>query len=82
MQKRAYHDFPLKVFFVSQYQKTSYANPSVFQKNSGIEKFLGKREEGGITMSRRFFCVRVPQNFVGELFGVSEKFWYPKKNYS
>ena len=31
--------FSVEFFFVSQYQKTSYENPSVFQKISGTEKF-------------------------------------------
>ena len=38
-------------FFVSQYRKTSYGKPLVFQKVSGIEKFYAS--EGYITIFRR-----------------------------
>ena len=36
------HDF-FRRFFVSHYHKTSQGNPSVFQKNSGIEKIMDKK---------------------------------------
>ena len=32
-------------FFVSHYRKTSQGNPSVFQKVSGFEKFMDKKDE-------------------------------------
>ena len=31
-------------FFVSHYRKTSQGNPSVFQKFSGIEKIMDKKD--------------------------------------
>ena len=33
---------------------------------------------GGITIFRRNFCLTVPKYFIGEHFGVSEKFFYQK----
>ena len=38
---------------------------------SGVEKFHAK--ERNITIFRRKFFVSVPENFVGEHFGISEK---------
>ena len=35
-------------------------------------------ERGGITIFRRRFCLTVPKFFIGEHFGVSEKFFYRK----
>ena len=49
----------------------------MFQKNFCREKyFMDKR--GGITIFRRSFCLTVPKYFIGEHFGVSEKFFYRK----
>ena len=41
MQKRGYITIFRWKFFLSQYQKISEKNPTVFQKNSDIEKFNG-----------------------------------------
>ena len=41
--------------FVSQYRKTLWGNPSVFQKISGIEKFYAS--EGYVTIFCRNFFV-------------------------
>ena len=67
------------IFLISQDRKTSPENHSVFQKNSGREKyFMDRRGGGGITIFRRSFCLSVPKNFIGEHFGVSEKFFHRK----
>ena len=70
----------LSNFFLShRTEKTSPGNHSVFQKISGREKyFMDKRGGGGITIFRRSFCHTVPEYFIGEHFGVSEKFFYGK----
>ena len=66
-------------FFISQDQKTSPGNHSVFQKVSFQEKyFIDKRGRGGFMIFRRVFCLTVPNYFIGEHFGVSEKFFYRK----
>ena len=66
-----------KKFLSHSTEKTSPGNHSVFQKISGREKhFMDKR--GGITIFRRSFCLTVPKSFIGEQFGVSEKFFYRK----
>ena len=67
----------LKIFLSHRTEKTSPGNHSVFQKNSGRENILWLRE-GGITIFRRSFCLTVPKYFIGEHFGVSEKFFYRK----
>ena len=66
---------------VTQYQKISLGNTSVYQKISDIETFYAsERGSGGeyhVSPSKTF-CHTVPKNFVGEHFGVSEKFGYRK----
>ena len=42
MHKRGHITIFCRKFVVSQYRKTSYGNPSKFQKNSGIEKCWGQ----------------------------------------
>ena len=65
-------------FFVSQYQKISLGNISVYQKISGIEKFYAS-ERGVSRSSSKTFCHTVLKKlFVGEHFGVSENFVYRK----
>ena len=67
----------LKIFSSHRTEKTSPGNHSVFQKISGREKyFMGGGV--GITIFRRSFCLTVPKYFIGEHFGVSEKFFYRK----
>ena len=62
-----------ETFLSHRTEKTSPGNHSVFQKISGREKyFMDKR--GGITI----FRLSVPKYFIGEHFGVSEKFFYRK----
>ena len=63
-------------FFISQDQKTSPENHSVFQKISDREKQFMDKRGGGITIFRRSFCLTVPKYFIGEHFGVPEKFFY------
>ena len=78
MQKRGYHDFSFKIFRLTV-PKNFVEVPfcAVFQKISGREKyFMDKR--GGITIFRRSFCLTVLKYFIGEHFGVSEKFFYRK----
>ena len=52
MQKRGYHDFSFKFFFVSQYRKIWLGNTSVYQKISGIENFYATERGEGITFLR------------------------------
>ena len=47
-----------------------------FWKCPVAKKFMDKR--GGIKIFRRSFCLTVPKYFIGEHFGVSEKFFYRK----
>ena len=73
------HGFVEKIFYLTGPKKTSPGNHSVFQKISGREKyFMDKRGGGGITIFRRSSCLTVPKYFIGEHFGVSEKFFYRK----
>ena len=58
---------------------------AVFQKNSGSKKIYEKEVGGGSIKSfcRKFFCLLVPKNFIGEPFSVSiisviEKFYVSK----
>ena len=62
-------------FFLSHSTEKFCRGTLVFQKCSGIEKFLDNR---GITILSNFFCLTVPKNFVGEPFCVSENYWYGK----
>ena len=50
----------------------------MFQKISGREKYFLDKNSGGITIFRRTFCLTLPKYFIGEHFGVSEKFFYRK----
>ena len=43
-----------------------------------MPKKFGVEGGGGITIFRRRFCLTVPKFFIGEHFGVSEKFFYRK----
>ena len=66
--------------FVTQYQKMSLGNTSVYQKILDIETFYAsEREIGGgeyhVSPSKTF-CLTVPIKFVGEHFCVSKDFWY------
>ena len=65
-------------FFVSQCQKTSWGNPSVFQKISGMEKNMDKKRGVYDDFPSKIFSLTVPKNFVGEPFGVSENLGYRK----
>ena len=50
--------FLRRKLFVTQYRKISLGNTSVYQKNSGIEKFYA-RERGGITfLHRKLFVIQ------------------------
>ena len=67
-------------FFVSQYGKTSWGNPSVlcFRKFP-VAKFIDKRGGGGYQhFPSKIFCLTVLKNFVEEPFCVSQVFWYRK----
>ena len=67
----------VEIFFYLTGPKKLRQGTIVFQKISGREKyFMDKR--GGITIFRRSFCLTVPKNFIGEHFGISEKFFYRK----
>ena len=67
---------------VTQYQKISLGNTSVYQKISDIETFYAserERERGGgdyhVSPSKNC-CLTVPIKFVGEHFCVAKDFWY------
>ena len=77
MQKSSITTFRSK-FFVSEYRKISLGNTSGYQKISGIEKIYASVGGGYHVSSSKNFCLTVPKNFVGEHFGVSEKFGYRK----
>ena len=50
----------------------------MFQKIWDIENFYASEREGVSRFSVENICHTVPKNFVGEQFGVSEKFVYRK----
>ena len=64
----------------------------MFRKNSGIENFQAKEGEASFALKNflwikgggyhdfpsKSFCLTVPKYFIGEHFGVSEKFFYRK----
>ena len=60
----------LSCVFVSQCQKLSWANRSVFQNYSGINLFWII----GVSRLCRMFSLTEPKNFVGKRFCVSENF--------
>ena len=66
-------------FFVSQYGKTSWGNPSVlcFRKFP-VAKFMDKRGGGYQDFPSKIFCLTVLKNFVEEPLCVSQIFWYRK----
>ena len=68
----------LSIFFISQDRKTSPGNNSVLQKFFGRRKyFMGKKGGGGVSrVSKKNFCLTVPNYFIGKQFGGSEKFLY------
>ena len=68
----------VEIFLSHRTEKTSPGNHSVFQKISGTENYFMDKRGGGITIFRRSFCLTVPRYFIGEHFGVSEKFFYRK----
>ena len=69
----------LSKFFLShRTKKTSPGNHSVFQKFSGREKYYMDRKGGYHDFPSKIFCLTVPKYFIGEHFGVSEKFFYRK----
>ena len=61
-------------FVVSHHRKTSYRNPSEFQFFRIWKTFMHKRGISQFTV--KIFWLRVPKNFVVELFCVSVSFWY------
>ena len=68
--------FCRKFFLSHRTKKISPGNRSVFQIISGREKYFMEKWGGGIiTIFRRNFCLTVSKNFIGEHFGVSEKFF-------
>ena len=72
------HGF-VETFFISQDRKIFAKEPFCFRKFLVGKNFLWIRGGGGgITIFRRSFCLTVPKYFIGEHFGVSQKFFYRK----
>ena len=66
-------------FFSDRTEKTSPGNHSVFQNISGrdfMEKKFMDKGGGDHDFPSKSFCLTVPKYFIGEHFGVSEKFFY------
>ena len=62
------------IFFVSQCRNFSWGNPLVFHLFR-LSKNFGKEGGGSISILRRSFCLTVTKFFIGEHFGLSEKFF-------
>ena len=74
--RRGCHYFQLFNFFCLSVPKKFMGNPSMFQKNSGIEKtFCLGRYHGFLSKN---FSLTVPKNCVGDPFCVSKNFRYRK----
>ena len=68
-----------KFFLPHRTKKFSTGNHSVLQKISDRKKyFMDKRGGGGVSRFSVEFLLTVPKYFIGEHFGVSEKFFYRK----
>ena len=71
------HSF-VEIFLPHRTGKTSPGNHSVFEKTSGREKNFMHKRAGYHDFPWKSFCLTVPKYFIGEHFGVSEKFFYGK----
>ena len=67
-----------KNFLSHRTEKTLPGNDSVLQKVSGREKYFMNKRGGGEyhDFPSKSFCLTLPKYFIGEHFGVSEKFFY------
>ena len=74
------HGFVEIFFYLTGPKKTSPGKHSVFQKISGREKHFMDKRGGYLDFPSKSFCRTVPKYFIGEHFGVSEKFLY--RNFS
>ena len=75
MHEKGVSLFSVELFFVSQCQKNSWGNPSVFQKNLVSKKVMHRR---GIMVLSYFFVSQRQKKFMWEHFCVSKNFWYRK----
>ena len=71
---RGYHISQSKNFFVTQYQKMSLGNTSVYRELLGIEKVYASEKDGVSHFSVENFLSHSTKNFVGAHFGVSGNF--------
>ena len=62
MDRKGVSRFSVEIFLSQIAQKATWANPSVFQKNSGIKSF----SIIGLSQLCRIFCLTSPKIFVGE----------------
>ena len=69
-----------KFFHLTGPKKLRQGTILCFRKFLVGKNILWIRGGGGITSFRRSFCLTVPKYFIGEHFGVSEKFFY--RNFS
>ena len=67
-----------KFFLSHRTKKLRQGTILCFRKFLVGKNILWIRGGGGITIFRRSFCFTVPKCFIGEHFGVSEKFFYRK----
>ena len=65
-------------FYLTGPKKLRQGTILCFRKFLVGKNILWIRGGGGITIFRRSFCLTVPKYFLGEDFGVSEKFFYRK----
>ena len=71
------HGFVEIFFYLTGPKKLRQGTIVCFRKFPVGKNILWIRQ-GGITIFRRSFCPTVPKYFIGEHFGVSEKFFYRK----
>ena len=67
-----------KFFYLTGPKKLRQGTILCFRKFRVGKNILWIRRGGGETIFRRSFCLTVPKYFIGEHFGVSEKFFYRK----
>ena len=70
------HGFVENFFYLTGPKKLRQGTILCFRKILAGKNILWIRGGGGITIFRRSFCLTVPKYFIGEHFGVSEKFMH------
>ena len=72
--------FCRKIFYLTRPKKLRQGTILCFRKFLVGKNILWIRGAGGITVFHLSFCLTVPKYFIGEHFGVSEKFFYRKSS--